>query len=181
MMIQRYTVIFEDNHVGKCETGNYVLYADHLAALEAAVKEKDEEIGINNPCNHTGFESISCTICGYPDPRKQIAVLAAERSDAWALAFNLWLGDKEPSELDLCGVIHELSERYRAASVKQAEEIERLREALEHIVNPIHFVNKNLKKGERLDGQYAIRLSENHSYLKQIAQDALKGKKEAEP
>lgn len=28
-----------------------------------------------NPCNHTGFESEPCDVCGYPDPRKLIAKL----------------------------------------------------------------------------------------------------------
>ena len=33
---------------------------------------------INNPCEHTGFESAVCEICGYPDPRKVIEKLKEE-------------------------------------------------------------------------------------------------------
>lgn len=55
----------------------------------------------------------------------EIIAMEAELSDAWALAFNLWPGvKKEPSELDLCGVIHELSERYLAEIAALTKEIE---------------------------------------------------------
>jgi predicted S18 family serine protease len=40
MSIKRYTVIFEEEHIGECETGKFVLYTDHLAV----VAEKEEEI-----------------------------------------------------------------------------------------------------------------------------------------
>ena len=34
---------------------------------------------VNNPCHHTGLESFVCEVCGYPDPRKVVAALRAER------------------------------------------------------------------------------------------------------
>lgn len=36
---------------------------------------------INNPCNHTGFESSVCEICGYPNPSKMIAELKKQIED----------------------------------------------------------------------------------------------------
>jgi hypothetical protein len=36
---------------------------------------------INNPCEHTGFESAVCEICGYPDPRRVIAKLRKDRAE----------------------------------------------------------------------------------------------------
>ena len=32
-------------------------------------------------CNHTGFESNVCEICGYPDPSKMIASLKQQVED----------------------------------------------------------------------------------------------------
>lgn len=57
------------------------LYAE-IDRLTKRVKELEAEVGrlmLMNPCNHTGFESAPCDICGYPDPRKLIARLEAER------------------------------------------------------------------------------------------------------
>jgi ribosomal protein L37E len=42
--------------------------------------EAMEEIALLNPCGHTGYESVSCDICGYPDSRKLIAKLKAKLS-----------------------------------------------------------------------------------------------------
>ncbi len=39
----------------------------------------EEQIKLLNPCGHTEFESISCDVCGYPDSRKLITALKAER------------------------------------------------------------------------------------------------------
>ena len=50
--------------------GDYVAYEDY--------EELEAEVGrlqMMNPCNHTGFESAPCDVCGYPDPRKLIAKL----------------------------------------------------------------------------------------------------------
>jgi hypothetical protein len=52
-------------------------------------------------------------------------------------------------------------------------ENERLKAALEQISNPIKFMQNNLKEGEKLDGFYAIQLSQSASYLKDIAKEAL--------
>lgn len=37
--------------------------------------ELSTALRVNNPCNHTGFESFVCEVCGYPDPRKVLAAL----------------------------------------------------------------------------------------------------------
>ena len=53
--------------------GDYVAYEDY--------EELEAEVGrlqLMNPCNHTGFESAPCDVCGYPDPRKLIAKLKEE-------------------------------------------------------------------------------------------------------
>ena len=44
---------------------------DHLAEINNLQKI----ISTLNPCGHKGVESISCDICGYPDPRKLIGKL----------------------------------------------------------------------------------------------------------
>ena len=54
-----------------------VLYTE-IDRLQARVGELKAEVGrlqMMNPCNHTGFESAPCDVCGYPDPRKLIAKL----------------------------------------------------------------------------------------------------------
>lgn len=50
---------------------------------------------------------------------------------------------------------------------------ERYREVLEKIANPIAAFRKELKEGEQLNGEYAIRLSNDANYLKKLASDAL--------
>lgn len=40
-----------------------------------------EMTSVMNPCGHTGFESVYCSLCGYPDPRKALAQLREELSD----------------------------------------------------------------------------------------------------
>jgi len=55
--------------------GDYVAYEDY--------EELEAEVGrlqMMNPCNHTGFESAPCDVCGYPDPRKLIAKLKEENT-----------------------------------------------------------------------------------------------------
>ena len=42
-------------------------------------------------------------------------------------------------------------------------------------MNPIDYMEKRLKEDERLDGRYDIALSEDHNFLKSIAEAALKG------
>ena len=39
---------------------------------------ENRRLQLMNPCNHTGFESAPCDVCGYPDPRKLIAKLKEE-------------------------------------------------------------------------------------------------------
>ena len=54
-----------------------------LNMAEDKIKELEAEVGrlqMMNPCNHTGFESAPCDVCGYPDPRKLIAKLKEENT-----------------------------------------------------------------------------------------------------
>lgn len=46
--------------------------------------------------------------------------------------------------------------------------------ALEEIVNPIKFMQDRLKEGEKLEGTWAVLLSKDASYLREIAEKALK-------
>ncbi len=45
---------------------------DTAMLLVARIAELEDMIKRFNPCGHTGFESMSCGICGYPDSRKLI-------------------------------------------------------------------------------------------------------------
>ena len=73
----------------ECEHGqlarscNICEYEREIAELNARVGELEAEVGrlqMMNPCNHTGFESAPCDVCGYPDPRKLIAKLKEENT-----------------------------------------------------------------------------------------------------
>jgi hypothetical protein len=68
--------------------------------------------------------------------RHEVAELKAKISDAWRLAYNLWPGDKSPSEFDLAGVIRELSKRYLKKLAEARRENERLCVILRHRLNP---------------------------------------------
>lgn len=46
-------------------------------------------------------------------------------------------------------------------------------QALKDIVDPIGSFQRGLKNGEAINGLMAIKLSEDHNYLKEIAQKAL--------
>jgi hypothetical protein len=107
--------------------GDYVAYEDY--------EELEAEVGrlqMMNPCNHTGFESAPCDVCGYPDPRKMITKLKDERDAAnrrWERARARYLNgadgccclfDKDEKQINWCSVHAEL----RA-------ERDRLRERLE--------------------------------------------------
>ena len=81
------------NAIEKDTNGPLVSFEDHLAAIaekdqekEQIIKAMDKAMGILreeltrqealfNPCGHTGFESVSCEVCGYPDSRKLIVRL----------------------------------------------------------------------------------------------------------
>jgi hypothetical protein len=49
-----------------------------LDAGKMDLEVENKRLQMMNPCNHTGFESAPCDVCGYPDPRKLIAKLEAE-------------------------------------------------------------------------------------------------------
>ena len=67
------------------ETNEYI-EASHTLVIERdeargqirELEAENQRLWMMNPCNHTGFESAPCDVCGYPDPRKLIAKLEAE-------------------------------------------------------------------------------------------------------
>jgi hypothetical protein len=54
------------------------LLKGELELSKQEVYSKNQIIAQLNPCGHTGFESVSCDVCGYPDSRKLIAKLKAK-------------------------------------------------------------------------------------------------------
>jgi hypothetical protein len=72
------------------------------------IEELTRRDGINNPCKHTGFESVSCGICGYPDPRKLIAALETEicelreSRDYWKQQWGYMEAAQKQAEEEIC-------------------------------------------------------------------------------
>lgn len=62
---------------------------------------------------------------------------------------------------------------YLLAKEELEKEIERLKGLLEEIANPIAAMRKSLMEGEGLNGVYAIALSNDANYLKEIAKRGL--------
>lgn len=73
----------------------------------------------------------------YADHLAALAEKDREISDAWCLAFNLWPGDKEPSELDLNAVIYELGERYKREIAALTEERDQYRDSARRAENQL--------------------------------------------
>ena len=59
-------------------------------------------------------------------------------------------------------------------------EVQRLRDALEEIADPIKFMRARLEDGEQLNGVYAIQMAESGNYLRDIAKRALTASTEQE-
>lgn len=57
---------------------------------------------------------------------------------------------------------------------KKDEEIERLKDALDHIANPVKWTTNNLPPGHVIDGAGLVDVLERPSYYQAIARDALK-------
>ena len=97
------------------------------------IEELEAEVGrlqMMNPCNHTGFESAPCDVCGYPDPRKLIAKLKAENKRLAAL------NDMFPQEIarleDRVSAEYEAERADDRARIKELEaENKRLRELVD--------------------------------------------------
>ena len=93
------------------------------------IEELEAEVGrlqMMNPCNHTGFESAPCDVCGYPDPRKLIAKLKAEnkRQASEALkeaALDIYF-DTDESRTFLKELGPPAQERWREEWLKKAEQ-----------------------------------------------------------
>lgn len=96
------------------EHGNYVSNAD--------------EKKINNPCGHMGLESVSCDICGYPDPRKVITRLTKERNNykIYHLAADKDADEQRTENADLIARLKKLE-----AFWEQAREVEKMNFELE--------------------------------------------------
>ncbi|RPH75914.1 hypothetical protein EHM76_00570 [bacterium] len=109
--------------------------ATRTKSLKAEIKERNEDVKL---LRHV----IKIGEAAEHDKNRQIAALKAERSDAWALAFNLWPGAKEPSELDLCGVIHELGERHKKQIAALTAENKRLELRTEQAVQ-LYMMHRN--------------------------------------
>jgi hypothetical protein len=80
-----------------------------LCVKMQAITELKEQIALLKPCGHTGFESIMCQVCGYPNPRKLIAKLRKER-DLWKDAYRVCEKDndelrEENHKLDADGIM----------------------------------------------------------------------------
>ena len=65
----------------------------------------------------------------------------------------------------------ETARKYASELLRQRDE---LKEALDRIADPIAYMERNLKEGERLDGMMAIHIANNPEYLKKIAEAAIK-------
>lgn len=65
-----------------------------------------------------------------------------------------------------------------AFSEQLIDEVERLKEALREIDNPIRFMQVRLQPDERLNGQAALQLASDANYLRSIARAALSSEKE---
>ena len=97
------------------------------------IEELEAEVGrlqMMNPCNHTGFESSPCDVCGYPDPRNLIAKLKAENKRLAAL------NDMFPQEIarleDRVSAEYEAERADDRARIKELEaENKRLRELVD--------------------------------------------------
>ena len=66
------------------------------------------------------------------------------------------------------------NEAIEERNIKLTAELAACREALMHIADPVRWMIEHLKLGEKLNGQMAIELSKDHTYLKGIAQAAMK-------
>lgn len=62
----------------------------------------------------------------------------------------------------------------KLTTTKLETEIERLRDALESIANPIGYMIKTMPEGHKLDGMMTVMMSQNHNYLQNLAISALK-------
>lgn len=66
-----------------------MMWVEKCKQLEAELAAMKEELQIQkwraealNPCNHSAVESISCDICGYPDPRRLITAMKEAKEKA---------------------------------------------------------------------------------------------------
>jgi hypothetical protein len=77
----------------------------------------------------------------------------------------------------MCGhCIEVLFEEIHPQVVALAVRVAELEGALRAIADPISYMRSRLKKGEQLDGMWAVKLSEDAAFLKDIARKALENK-----
>lgn len=76
---------------------------DEIERLQETLKKVNDHL---NPCGHTGLESLSCNVCGYPDPVKYITTLQArikELEDNLNLATSNRWAEWEVNRANLAG------------------------------------------------------------------------------
>ena len=71
-----------------------------------------------------------------------------------------------------------MSTQCKCLTCKQEREIERLREALSEIVNPLAKWRLELREDERLNGAMCVALLADPETYKDIARNALRGEEE---
>jgi hypothetical protein len=99
---------------------------------------------------------------------KKFIFLHLSSDDEWGYTF-----EKSGSVEALTALIeeHYVKKEEHEKVLRQRDE---LKEALDRIADPIAYMERNLKEGERLDGMMAIHIANNPEYLKKIAEAAIK-------
>jgi chromosome segregation ATPase len=97
--------------------------------------------------------------------REKLAAAESEKADT-DLAFNHANEVIEKLDADL--------DTAKAALLSAQKEIERLREALQEIAEPIPFMRKRAEaEGAKINGPMAVALAGDHQFLKSVARAAL--------
>jgi hypothetical protein len=104
-----------------------------------------------------------CVYCGYIEHYESLEQKAGEEGNAMRVVHIRQCEARPEAKLI-------------AFSEQLIDDADRLRKALQEIVDPISFIKARLQSDEHLDGQMAATLAKDASYLQQIARAALLGK-----
>jgi hypothetical protein len=97
---------------------------------------------------------------------KKAQILLGKRSTEYELEIETLVA-VAASDPTICGKLYSIIQQLQS-------ENERLKEAMDEILYPVKYMQKRAKEsGGELNGVCAVMLSENHSYLKEIARKAL--------
>lgn len=91
-------VAYEDYEELEAENDNYDSVIEIMEKQVTALIDENRRLQLMNPCNHTGFESAPCDVCGYPDPRKLIAKLEAANKRLREALQAIATGDRSAHE-----------------------------------------------------------------------------------